>query len=357
MTAVVDTWFENDVTELKIDGVAVPWRFSSLQDDYTALRSKAGLLDLRSLGLLELTGDALPFLQRVLARDVEYMSPDSCLSSLVLTPEGEPIDIVTLYPLDDRMLLESSLGCARRLREHLESLAGDDVTVRDVTSELWMIGLEGPYSWTGVGRVVDPELTALPFESVARTEWDGAEVIFGRSGFSAEYGYKLIAAPEVAAQLWQALRPHAEPAGLEALELAMLETRQPVLRHEAGPWGVIGAGLNWLIDVTKEEFIGREAILQQFSDGASEQAVGLRLPGEEVPESGTPVSIDGVVVGSVRHAAYSPGLDGVLVLAGLRSEVASPGLQVNVGEGGNETEAETLASPYVVPLSWSTPIL
>ncbi|MGW2195931.1 hypothetical protein ACWCSH_26790, partial [Streptosporangium sp. NPDC001682] len=55
--------------------VTVPLRFSTPAEEYKALRERAALLDLSGLGLIEISGDgAVDFAQRVLARDVEYLT-------------------------------------------------------------------------------------------------------------------------------------------------------------------------------------------------------------------------------------------------------------------------------------------
>ena len=331
----------------------VALRYSTLEQEYEAIRNRAAVFDLSGVRLIEVTGDgATEYAQRVLARDVEYLTDERCMTSLVLDAEGTVVDQVVVWGREDGLLLESSVGFGDRLLEHLRAQAGDDVTITDRTGELALFALEGPYAWGVVGRLIDAELAALPFESVVDTTWDGEEIVFARTGSTAEYGYKVIVSANSAEKLWHKAVAEAAPAGYEALELAMLEVRQPVVRHEAGSADIVEMGANWLVDITKEDFLGRDAVLAAFNAPAKRRTIGFS-GGESVPEPGTPVTIGGERVGEVVHAVRSIALDAPLGLARVEPDVAAAGLTLSVGDA----EVTTLTSPYITPKSWSTPII
>ncbi|MBP2707916.1 aminomethyltransferase family protein [Microbispora sp. RL4-1S] len=336
-----------------VGDTAVPLRFSSLSDEYRALRERAVVVDLTGHRLIEITGPAaVEFAQRVLARDVEYLTSDRCTMSLVLDDTGRVVDQVLAFGREDGVLLESSAGAGTRLCEHLRGLGEEGVRITERT-DLAVIGLEGPYAWGVVGRLIDPELASLPFESVVDATWNGTDIVFARTGYTGEYGYQMIVPADAAAELWSLALEHASPAGQEALELAMLEVRQPVPRHETGEGAtVVEMGANWLIDITKDAFVGREATLAAFADGGGRRVVGFTGP-EGVPAPGTRVLAGGQDVGEVVYAVHSVGLDATLGLARVDRDLAAAGLDLTVGGA----EVTTLTSPYVVPKSWSIPII
>ncbi|EID55379.1 aminomethyltransferase family protein [Saccharomonospora xinjiangensis] len=328
-------------------------RYTTLEQEYDAIRNRAAVFDLSGARLIEVTGDgAVDYAQRVLARDVEYLTAERCMTSLVLDGEGAVVDTVVVWGREDGLLLESSVGMGGRLLEHLRAQAGDDVTITDRTGELVLLALEGPYAWGVVGRLIDGELAALPFESVVDTTWDGAEIVFARTGSTAEYGYQIIAPAESAERLWTKAVEQAVPAGYEALELAMLEVRQPVVRREATGADIVELGANWLVDITKDDFLGRDAVLAAFEAPAKRRTIGFS-GGDSVPESGTPVTVDGEQVGDVVYAVRSVALGTILGLARIAPDLAAAGLRLSVGDA----EVTTLTSPYITPKSWSTPII
>lgn len=328
--------------------------FGALDAEYEAIRERAALLDLSGERIVEISGGgATDFAQKVLARDVEYLTAERCMTSLVLAEDGAVVDQVVVWGREDGLLLESSTGAGTRLLEHLRAHAGPDVEITDRTAEHALFGLEGPYAWGVVGRLIDGELAALPFESVADTQWDGVDIVFARTGVTGEYGYKALVPRESAERLWAKALEHAVPAGQHAVELAMLEVRQPVVRHEAGEGvDVLEMGAGWLVDITKDDFIGRDAVVAAFEGKAERRTVGFS-GGDEVPAPGTPVTVDGERIGEVVHAVRSIGLKSTLGLLRLTPDLAAAGLRLTVGD----TEVTTLTSPYVTPKSWSTPII
>jgi aminomethyltransferase len=333
---------------------SVPLRFSASSDEYRVLRERAAVLDLSGNRLIEITGPAaVDFAQRLLARDVEYLTSERCMMSLVLDENGQVVDQVLAFGRENGILLESSCGAGTRLLEHLEEHNDEGVVITDRSADLTVLALEGPYAWGVVGRLIDGELASLPFESVVETDWNGTEIIFARTGFTGEYGYQMIVPIEAAAELWCQALEHAGAAGQEALELAMLEVRQPIPRHEATAGAsVIEIGANWLVDVTKDEFVGREAVLAAFESGQGRRTVGF-TGGDAIPEAGARVLAGGEDIGEVVHAVHSAGLGATLGLARVDAELAAAGLEFTVGG----VEVTTLTSPYIVPKSWSIPII
>ncbi|MFB4285483.1 MULTISPECIES: aminomethyltransferase family protein [unclassified Nonomuraea] len=354
MASVLASTHPEDTAYGHVGDATVPLRFSSLSDEYGVLRERAAVLDLSGHRLIEITGSgAVDFAQRLLARDVEYLTSDRCMMSLVLDESGQIVDQVLAFGRDDGILLESSCGAGTRLLEHLLARKEEDVEITDRSGDLTILGLEGPYAWGVVGRLIDGELASLPFESVVDTTWDGVDIIFARTGLTGEYGYQMIVPIESAAGLWSQSLKHAQPAGLEALELAMLEVRQPIPRHEATPGAsVIEIGANWLVDITKDEFVGRDAVVEAFESGGGRRTVGF-TGCTGVPVPGTRVQAGGQDIGEVVYAVHSVGLGATLGLARVDGELAAAGLDLAVGG----LPVTTLTSPYIVPKSWSIPII
>lgn len=341
----------------EVAGTRLPWTFGDYAAEYSAIRNSSALFDHTAVGLTRVTGDVIGVLQRVVARDIEFLMSERCMTTLIIGEDGQPIDIATVYAFDDFAIIESSYGRQEQLRRHLASQSGGAVEITALDGEWGMLGIEGPYSWGAVGRVIDPAITALPFESVQEVDYNGTTIIFSRSGFTGEYGYKIIGPASALTQLWQSFRVEASPAGQQALETAMLEVRQPVLHRDIpADVGVVGGGAQWLTDPTKAEFIGRERLMDQLADRESPLMVGLSWTGEDHP-AGTDVLAGETIIGKLRVSAFSPALSKWLGLATVDPELAAPGLSLELRGSGYNSEALSLPSPYVIPTSWSTPIL
>ena len=340
----------------EIGDSTVAWSFGDSDAEYRSLRGTYGLLDHSSLGLIALMGDTEDLLNQVLARDVQYLTSEQCTTSLMLDDNGVPIDIVTLYGLEDRALVETSFGRGTATLEHLREHAGDVEVVR-VNDERSTVGIEGPYAWGLVGRLIDQEFTALPYESTLLTEWEGHDILFARSGFTGEYGYKVIASHEAVRDFWNAAIQSTDPVGQETLEATMIEVRQPVFHLEAtGDGNLLTYGWNWLVDLAKDDYLGREALQELIDAGPAVETVGFRQPGSTRLERGATVYAAGVAIGEVVHTVWSPAVEEWVGLARVQTELAAAGLPLTAGTNGERLPLRTATSPYVIPASWSVPV-
>ena len=157
MSSPLSTLHPASTTYRRVGGTDAAWTFAGRDAEYTALRERAGVVDLSCSSLIEVRDGGSGFLQRVLARDVEYLTSERCMTSLVLDQAGVPVDVVVVYGRDDGALLESSFGRGAELVAHLESLAGGGASVADVSDRLTTVGIEGPYaSGSRQSRQVSP---------------------------------------------------------------------------------------------------------------------------------------------------------------------------------------------------------
>jgi aminomethyltransferase len=355
---VSDLKVSNEKKTETIGGAEVPWTYTSYEDEYEALRGGSGVVDHASLGLIEIAGtDAVSFLQEVVARDIEYLVPERCMTTLLLDANGKPIDIAVLYGTDSGVLVETAFGRGQSTLDYLREHAPTGVEVVDRSGDMTVIGMEGPYAWGPVAAVVGEEFTALPFEGVAPVTFESEQCLFTRSGFTGEYGYKLIGSRETCQTLRaRLLDEQAIATGYAALETAMLEVRQPILHREAGEGGtVLSCGWNWLTDFTKESYVGREAVMAEYESGPATLTVGCSIEAPEAVESGAVVLAGDAEIGTVVHCVASPKVS-TLALARVQPQYAAAGLDLSVESHAGTAKARSLTSPYVVPQSWSLPI-
>ena len=81
-----------------------------------------------------------------------------------------------------------------------------------------------------------------------------------------------------------------------------------------------------------------------YRGGVNRKLRGLQFDGDEPPEEGTELLLDGRPVGKVGSVAVSPVLEGPIGLALLQTRGAEPGTRLEVAGGG---EAEVAELPLV----------
>ncbi len=112
-------------------------------------------------------------------------------------------------------------------------------------------------------------------------------------------------------------------------------------------------GLDRLVNLDMEaDFIGKAALQKIKEQGIARQQVGLIIDGPPMKGPNTtfwPVSKDGVIVGKVTSAVYSPRLQLNIALAMVSADHATLGLQLDVAMGSLLVGATVAERPFYDP--------
>jgi folate-binding protein YgfZ len=91
------------------------------------------------------------------------------------------------------------------------------------------------------------------------------------------------------------------------------------------------------ISFTKGCYLGQETVARIDALGhVNQKLVGVRFSGVDIPAAGIELMKDGIQVGRVASAAYSPQLEAPLALAMVRREANAPGTALESPVGGCE---------------------
>jgi aminomethyltransferase len=301
--------------------------FTTVEQEYFAIRNAATLYDLTPMVKYRITGaDALPYLNRLVTRDISKLKPDRVAYCVWCNDAGHVLDDGTVFRLaDDEYRLCTA---ERQIDWLLDSAVGFDVQVSEITAEIAALSLQGPTSYAvlrtaglvGVERAGVE--TLKPFD-VGRFLLGEIELTVSRTGFTGDLGYELWMDPAAAEAVWDALMTAGRTRGIraigsQALNIARLEagflsphvdfvSAEQTIRigRDRSP---IELGLSWLLDFEKGHFNGRRALLAERSRGARRQLVALDIAGNKPAHNALLYSeADGKrEIGSVTSAAWSP---------------------------------------------------
>ncbi|MDP2314392.1 MAG: hypothetical protein Q8P41_15935 [Pseudomonadota bacterium] len=306
-----------------------------LADAIHALRTGVAR-SVRPTTVLRVTGgQAFDLLDAVSPRPL-FLRDGQALHTLLLDDDAHPYADVYIACDDLDYLLFAEGPSPEALVAWLRARvpAGLDAELHDLSATHRLIGLDGPYSWELLGRLVGPDVVGVPYLTLFF--WPELQGIGLRAGKSGEYGYDLLlpvaslpafeaalAGPAAAFELAEA---SLDALDLCALENAFFSIRTPGVT-ELTP---VELQLQWRVD-RRRTFPGRAA-LERARDAAPPRVTWLRgPPGAPIPAVGTPVELDGERIGEVLVARRSLVLEGPVGQALLARPFAHPGLEVRVG--------------------------
>jgi aminomethyltransferase len=244
--------------------------------------------------------------------------------------------------------------------EHFRNVAADrglDVQVEDVTDAMPHLQVQGPLARAVLGPITEGAdvATLRYFRFVPDgVTVGGVPVMLSRTGYSGELGFELYCSPGDAAELWHAIVRAGEPHGLRPIGLSAIETLRiesgllfpdiDYFPHQTDPFEV---RLDNVIKLDKPgDFVGKDALRKIAAEGTARLLTTLRIDGDEVPEYGAAVTLDGRDVGIVRSPCQSPTFDsGVIAMAAIDRELNTPGQRVEVALGDGTVGADVAEFP------------
>jgi aminomethyltransferase len=322
----------------------VPWAgyttvdvFTSVEQEYFAVRNASSLYDLTPMVKYRIAGkDALPFLNRLVTRDVRKLGPGKVAYVVWCDDAGKLIDDGTVFCLGPN---EYRICTAERQLDWFRASAiGYDVEIREVTEEVAALAVQGPTSAKLLKAIGLNGIERLkPFEhgefSMPRAD-GGAPIamMVSRTGFTGDLGYELWMQPADAESVWDALMEFGRtravrPIGSRALNMVRIEAgfvlpnldfvsaaHTLYLGTERSP---IELGLAWLVDYKKGHFTGRRALLAEVARGPRRQLVGLDIEGTKPAHNALLYTERSgkKEAGSVTSATWSPTCKRNLALA------------------------------------------
>ena len=269
-----------------------------------------------------------------------------------LTPAGGVASEFTVTMLaPDRAYLNSAAAAEEMDFDLLASrAAGFDVTIRNRTDELAVIGLMGPRSGDVLGKLAD--VSGLTWLSVREMQMAGIAVRLLRVSYVGEKGYELHVERAHAARLFLALEEAGNAFGIGHYGAYAANA----MRLEKGyrGWGMdltterspLESGLAFLVKPEGRDFIGRDAMLKR-QPGWDMVLLEIDTEGEVEPFYSHTVFAAGRPVGVVTSGGFGHRVRRSLALAFLRERNMREGLTVKLL--GRERGARILDTPPYDP--------
>jgi aminomethyltransferase len=222
----------------------------------------------------------------------------------------------------------------------------EQATLRN-ESDLWAgMAIQGPLA-TEIFAEVCPDDVLPPRNGITTT---AAGAVVCRTGYTGEDGFEFFCPADEGLSYWEKfLSAGAAPCGLGSRDTLRLEMGYPLNGNDLSPERTpIEAGLGFFCDLEKGDFIGRETLTRQKSDGPA-----IKLTALQYTEKGPPprahypvTSADGTVIGELASGALSPSLMTGIGMAYLPVEFSKLGTDLNIDVRGRLFPAKVVKKPF-----------
>jgi glycine cleavage system T protein (aminomethyltransferase) len=320
-------------------GWLMPVQYTSIVEEHQAVRNNVGIFDISHMGQLVVEGSGVrEWLNGMLTNNIDKLDVGTGQYTFLLNERAGIIDDLIIYHIGERSFL-LVVNAARTeedvtwLQKHLRA----HIKLDNRSADFGGVAIQGPRLLELFHAVFGKDMQPPPRNAIADLPFDGTKVSVARTGYTGEDGTEVFFRASDAVKFWNAAlekgKPFGiKPCGLGARDTLRLEMCYPLNGSDLSPErNPIEAGLSFFVDLSKSNFIGREALLKTKEIGPGEKLVPFRMQ-----EKGPPprphyeVFQNGQRIGEVTSGTLSPSLNWGIGMAYVSAAHAKIGSQIDI---------------------------
>ena len=329
-TCLYDKHVELGALMSPFGGFEMPIQYAGIAVEHQAVRGKVGLFDVSHMGEVTVRGeDAERYVQHIFTNDIAGAPVGKIYYGMMCYENGGTVDDLLVYKMgeNDFFLVINAANIDKDWAWMQQHAIGFDIDLQNRSEFYGQIAVQGPESEQVMESVLGIPCSELTFYTVKTV----GDVIVSRTGYTGEDGFEVYATPEYIRECWDKLiAAGVQPCGLGCRDTLRFEAGLPLygdeLTEEISP---VMAGLSMFVKLDKD-FIGRNALLKQKTEGVAKKLVGIELADKAIPRHGYTVLKDGQAIGEVTTGYHTLSTDKSVCMALVDSQYASLGTEVEI---------------------------
>lgn len=355
-TPLYETHIELGAKMIDFGGWMMPVQYSGIINEHIAVRESAGIFDVSHMGEIYITGpDSARFANFLLTNDLADLAPNSVMYSPMCYKNGGCADDVIVYCLsaDNFLFAVNASNIDKDYEWILSNSDSFNVKVENLSDSYGQIAVQGPKAQEILSELTDANLNDMGFfEFFASIEVGGIRAMVSRTGYTGEDGFEIYTAQNMTASLFKKIletgKDRILPCGLGARDTLRLESCLPLYGHELRDQITpLQAGLGTFVKLQKTDFIGKDALVNEYENGVSRKIMGFEMLDRGIPRNGYLLfNSTGDEIGSVTSGSICPTLEKSMGLAIIESKYAKIGLEIFIGIRDKKAKAITVKKPF-----------
>jgi len=356
---------------VEFGGWEMPVQYSGIIDEHLAVRKAGGIFDISHMGEVRVTGrKAAAFLNFLLTNDINKLAVGQGQYTLMCNERGGVIDDLYAYrvaPEEYLLVINASRiepDVAWMQQQNGKWPGKGEVNLENISDQFSAVAVQGPRTPTVMDAVIEGPAeggtsvnkpSELKKNSVAIFKWKGAQIYVGRTGYTGEDGFEIIAPSDRIEEIWDAVlaKGHAsclQPAGLGARDTLRTEVCYPLYGHELDEATTpIEAGVGFFVALEKGDFIGRQVMADQKKNGVQKKCIAFKMSDKAAPPRPHygiwSVGPNAEKIGEVVSGTLSPSLNMGIGLGYVPTRFAAVGTPIEIEVRGRRFAASVVQKP------------
>ncbi len=336
-------------------GWSLPVEYSGIIPEHEAVRTRAGIFDVSHMGEIRVKGDdSEKYLQILLTNDISLLNNNQIAYTTMCYSHGGVVDDLLVYKYSNTnyLLVVNASNTEKDYRWMKENIFGD-TEILNVSENYAQLALQGPLAEKILQKLTEKELNKIEFYYFSdNVNIGNIETLVSRTGYTGEDGFELYFAYDRAEEMWELILEAGKeegliPAGLGARDTLRFEATLPLYGHELDEnITPLEAGLGFCVKLNKENFIGKEALAKQKSEGLNRKIIGFEMIDRGIPRNNYEVYAEGRKIGYVTTGSFSPTLKKNIGLALIESAYSKEGTEIEVLIRNKNLKAKVIKKPF-----------
>ena len=336
-------------------GYQMPVMYNKINNEYNAVRKECAVFDVSHMGQIRISGnDAEPFLQKLTINNLKKIEAYEAQYSAICNLDGGIIDdlILLKFSIFDYILIVNASNKLKVL-EWINSYKNSfSITIEDMNNSSSLIALQGPNSCNILQEICHDTIN-IDFYHLMKTKLLNEDVILSRTGYTGELGFEILGGHQVIIKIWDYfINQNVCPAGLAVRDILRLEMKYCLYGNDINEsYNPLEAGLSWITDLNKENFNGKDKLLEIKSNKIKKKLCGFTMKKKAIPRKGYSIFHHQEIIGVVTSGTHSPMLLKGIGLGYIDSNYCKVGTRISIEIRGKLIDAEVVKTPFITNTS------
>jgi aminomethyltransferase len=313
-------------------GFDMPIQYTSIQEEHEAVRNHCGVFDVSHMGEVTVSGkDAERWVNHIFTNDVTAAPLHKIFYGMMCYENGGTVDDLLVYKMGENhfFIVINAANIDKDWSWMQQHKDGFDIELKNRSDDYGQLAVQGPDSEKVIADVLGLDGSDLMFYTVKTI----GNIILSRTGYTGEDGFEIYADHPTIVNYWQKLMACGccKPCGLGCRDTLRFEVGLPLYGDElSADISPVMAGLSMFCKLDKPEFIGKDALAKQKTEGVDKKLVGIELHDKAIPRHGYLVLKEGKIVGEVTTGYHTLSSDRSVCMALVNAEFSKLGTPLDV---------------------------
>ena len=337
-------------------GFDMPIQYSSIIAEHKSVRNSVGVFDVSHMGEVFVKGDrALDFVQHITVNDASKLFAGRVQYSAMCYEDGGIVDDLLVYRIaDNEFMLVINASNIDKDFDWMQKNNKFGVELKNESDEYSLLAVQGPNALITLQKLTETKIN-LEYYHFTKLNLAGIDMIFSRTGYTGELGYELYfkGNESVAEELWGKIFEAGkefdiQPVGLAARDSLRLEMGFCLYGNDIDQTtNPLEAGLGWITKLSKQNFIGKEALVKVKENGLKRKLVAITSDEKTFPRHGYDLSVSNNKIGKITSGTVSPMLEKPIAMGYVETQFAEIGSEINFLIRDKEVPAKVVKLPFV----------